>query len=71
MEVIRSQIENSEVREMLTNIIVAIMSVIAIAAGIWVWWLENGGLSEDSKKDDDIKDNDIEETEGKSKDEKN
>ena len=66
MEVIRSQIENSEVREMLTNIIVAIMSVIAIAAGIWGWWLENGGLSEDSKKDDDIKDNDIEETERKS-----
>ena len=64
MEVIRSQIENSEVREMLTNII-------AIAAGIWVWWLENGGSSEDSKKDDDIKYNDIEETEGKSKDEKN
>ena len=71
MEVIRSQIENSEVREMLTNIIVAIMSVIAIAAGIWVWWLENGGSSEDPKKDDDIKYNDIEETEGKSKDEKN
>lgn len=71
MEVIRSQIENSEVREMLTNIIVAIMSVIAIAAGICVWWLENGGSSEDSKKDDDIKYNDIEETEGKSKDEKN
>ena len=66
MEVIRSQIENSEVREMLTNIIVAIMSVIAIAAGIWVWWLENGGSSEDFKKDDDIKDNDIEETERKS-----
>lgn len=71
MEVIRSQIENSEVREMLTNIIVAIMSVIAIAAGIWVWWMENGGSSEDSKKYDDIKYNDIEETEGKSKDEKN
>ena len=71
MEVIRSQIENSEVREMLTNIIVAIMSVIAIAAGIWVWWLENGGSSEDSKKDYDIKYNDIEEIEGKSKDEKN
>lgn len=56
---------------MFTNILVAIMCVIAIAAGIWGWWLENGGLSEDSKKDDDIKDNDIEETEGKSKDEKN
>lgn len=71
MEVIRSHIENSEVREMFTNILVAIMCVIAIAAGIWGWWLENGGLSEDSKKDDDIKYNDIEETEGKSKDEKN
>ena len=56
---------------MFTNILVAIMCVIAIAAGIWVWWLENGGSSEDSKKDDDIKYNDIEETEGKSKDEKN
>ena len=56
---------------MFTNIIVAIMSVIAIAAGIWGWWLENGGSSEGSKKDDDIKYNDIEETEGKSKDEKN
>ena len=56
---------------MFTNILVAIMCVIAIAAGIWGWWLENGGLSEDSKKDDDIKYNDIEEIEGKSKDEKN
>ncbi len=56
---------------MFTNIIVAIMCVIAIVAGIWGWWLENGGSSEDSKKDDDIKYNDIEETEGKSKDEKN
>ena len=48
---------------MFSNILVAIMSVIAIAAGIWGWWLENGGSSEDSKKDDDIKDNDIEEIE--------
>lgn len=71
MEVIRSHIENSEEREMFTSIIVAIMCVIAIAAGIWGWWLENGGSSEDSKKYDDIKYNDIEETEGKSKDEKN
>ena len=56
---------------MFSNILVAILSVIAIAAGIWGWWMENGGLSEDSKKDVDIKDNDIEETEGKSEDEKN
>ena len=53
---------------MFSNILVAIMCVIAIAAGIWGWWLENG---QDSKKDDDIKDNDIEETEGKSENEEN
>ena len=56
---------------MFSNILVAIMSVIAIAAGIWGWCLENGGSSEDSKKDDYIKDNDIEEIERKSEDEKN
>ena len=56
---------------MFSNIIVAIMSVIAIAAGIWSWWLDNGGLSEDSKKDDDITDNDIVETEVKREDEGN
>ena len=59
------------VREMFSNILVAILSVIAIAAGIWGWWLENGGSSEDSKMDDVIKDNDIEEIERKSEDEKN
>lgn len=56
---------------MISNIIVAIMCVIAIAAGIFGWWMENGGLSEDPKKDEDIKNNDIEETEGKGDDEKN
>ena len=56
---------------MLSNIIVAIMCVIAIAAGIWGWWMENGGSSETSKKDEDIKNNRIEETEGKGDDEKN
>lgn len=58
-------------REVFSNILVAIMCVIAIAAGIWGWWLENGGSFQDSKKDDNIKDNDIEETEGKSEDEEN
>ena len=53
---------------MFSNILVAIMCVIAIAAGIWGWRLENGGSFQGSKKDDDIKDNDIEETEGKSED---
>lgn len=69
--VIESQIGIPEVREMFSNILVAIMCVIAIAAGIWGWWLESGGLSENSKKDDAIKDNGIEETEGKSDDEEN
>jgi len=56
---------------MISNIIVAIMSVIALAAGIFGWWIENGGSSEDPKKDEDIKNNDIEETEGKGDDGKN
>ena len=43
---------------MISNIIVAIMCVIAIAAGIFGWWMEKGGLSEEHKKDDDIKEND-------------
>ena len=51
---------------MVSNIIVGIMCVIALAAGVFGWWMENGGSFQDSKKDDDIKDNDIEETEGKS-----
>ena len=53
---------------MVSNIIVGIMCVIALAAGVFGWWMENGGSFQDSKKDDDIKDNDIEETEGKSED---
>ena len=56
---------------MISNIMVAIMSVIAIEACIFGWWIENGGSSEDPKKDEDIKNNDIEETEGKGDDEKN
>lgn len=53
---------------MVSNIIVGIMCVIALAAGVFGWWMENGGSFQDSKKDDDIKDNDIVETEGKSED---
>lgn len=56
---------------MVSNIIVGIMCAIVIAAGIFGWCLENGGLSEDSKKDEDIKNNDIEEIEGIEGDEKN
>ena len=56
---------------MLSNILVVILSVIAIAVGVFGWWMENGGSSEDPKKDEEIKDNDTEETEGKGEDEKN
>ena len=56
---------------MYSNILVGIMCVITIAAGIWGWWLENGGSSEDSKREDDIKDDEIKGTEGKGEDEKN
>ena len=35
---------------MLSNIVAAIMCLIALAGGIWGWWIENGGSSEESKK---------------------
>ena len=56
---------------MVSNIIVGIMCVIALAAGVFGWWMENGGSFQDSKKDDDIKDNDKVETEVKREDEEN
>ena len=56
---------------MFANILVGIMCVITIAAGLWGWWLENGGSSEDSQKDADIKHNEMKETKGKGEDEKN
>jgi len=56
---------------MVSNIIVGIMFAIAIAAVIFGWRLENGGLSETPKKDEDIKNDDIEETERIEEDEKN
>lgn len=56
---------------MLSNIIVAIMCVIAAAAGIFVWRIESGGLSKDAKKTDDKKDAATEKIEGIGEDEKN
>ena len=32
---------------MLSNIVIAIMCLIVLAAGIWGWWIENGGSSDD------------------------
>ena len=56
---------------MLSNIIAAIMCVIAIVAGIFAWWIEKGGLSEDPKKDEDKTDTETEENERAEEDEKN
>ncbi len=49
--------------QMLSNIIVVIMSVIAIAAGIYAWWAENVGISGNPEKDEDIKNTETKETE--------
>ena len=35
---------------MLSNIMAAIMCLIALAGGIWGWWIENRGSSEDSNQ---------------------
>ena len=32
---------------MLSNIVATIMCLIVLAGGIWVWWIENGGSSDD------------------------
>ena len=36
---------------MISNILVAVMCVIAVSAGIFGLWIEKGGLSEDEEKD--------------------
>ncbi|MBR5368273.1 MAG: hypothetical protein IK138_03215 [Lachnospiraceae bacterium] len=53
-----------EAEKMVNNIIIVVFSLIALAGGIFGWWLDHGGTSEDTKKDESKK-------EGKSKDEKN
>ena len=35
---------------MLSNILVAIMCVIALAAGVFGWWMENGGSDKKQKE---------------------
>ena len=34
---------------MFENIAFAVMAIIAAAAGIWVWWLENHGQDSDNR----------------------
>lgn len=34
---------------MLENIVFAILVIIAVSAGIWVWWLENHGTEPTDK----------------------
>ena len=38
--------ENVRRKIMAMDIFVGIMCVIAAGAGVWVWWMENGGRSE-------------------------
>ena len=63
MEVIMNQ--------MLSNIVVAILGVLAVAAGIYGWWVDKGGSSEDPKTDKDKKNTEIEEIVKAEKDKKN
>lgn len=37
---------------MALNILIGIMCVIAVAAGIWGWWLDNGGSFGSGKEKD-------------------
>lgn len=37
---------------MIENIFVGIMFIIAVVAGIWGWWIENGNSSSKDKKED-------------------
>ena len=36
---------------MLSDILVAVMIVAALAAGVFAWWIDNGGTSEKNKED--------------------
>ena len=56
---------------MLSNIVIAIMCLIVLAAGIWGWWIENGGLSDDSNQNEEESIIEIDETERIKEDEKN
>lgn len=52
---------------MLSNIIVAVMCVIAVAAGIFAWWMENGDSTDNSEKEKEELKTEIEKTQGRDK----
>ena len=56
---------------MLLKIVVAIMCLIALAGGIWGWWIENGGSSDESKKSKEELKAETDEMERIKEDEKN
>ena len=56
---------------MLSNIVATIMCLIVLAGGIWVWWIENGGSSDDSNQNEEESINETDEIERINEDEKN
>lgn len=56
---------------MLSNIMAAIMCLIALAGGILGWWIENGGSSDDSNQNEEESIIETNETERIEEDEKN
>lgn len=56
---------------MLSNIVAVIMCLIALAGGIWGWWIENGGSSDDSNQNEEESIIETDETERIKEDEKN
>lgn len=56
---------------MLSNIVIAIMCLIVLAAGIWGWWIENVGSSDDPNQNEEESIIETDETERINEDEKN
>lgn len=38
---------------MMQNILVGIMTIVAVGAGIFGWWMENGGAKKNNLKEED------------------
>lgn len=56
---------------MLSNIVATIMCLIVLAGGIWVWWIENRGSSDDPNQNEEESIIETDETERIKEDEKN
>lgn len=39
---------------MISNIVVGIFGVIAVAAGVFSWWIDNGNVKDEDRKDSDL-----------------